>query len=219
MIRHLLLGRSTWDDYKILHHESWSYFARLFGATGSLFPSLRTLSRWQPTESCEDLRLLASPSLRSVTLRYVFTNMDGEGNCSLAVQYMLINTPTLTDLTLISCSGDLLADIAPEALLQLRTLSIEVDQASDMAPEEWYPSSDALRVLSALPALESLVVELGVDRYDLEFGGFQSLTALTIIDCGCGDTTWFLGKCSSPRLHTLAIDLTNLYFYLPSCAT
>ncbi|KAL1938485.1 hypothetical protein VTO73DRAFT_11508 [Trametes versicolor] len=127
---------------------------------------------------------------------------------------MLTNAPGLTDLTPISCSGDLLANIAPEALLQLRTLSVQVDQASDMAPEDWYPSADTLRVLSALPVLERLVVELGADRYDVEFVGFRSLTALTIIDCGAGDATWFLEKCPSPRLHTLTIDFTNLYVNL-----
>ncbi|OJT06471.1 hypothetical protein TRAPUB_2675 [Trametes pubescens] len=209
-VRHLSQGR--FSDVLVLHDESWSYLARLLGDHGPLFPSLRTVSGWQPTTSCEDLRLLACPLLQSVAIYHAFTDQGWAGSCPLAVQDVLINAPGLTDLKLVSCSDDFFTHITPEALAQLRSLWFEVDQPTDCAPREWYPNAAALRVLSALPALEHLRVELALDYNDTEFMGFGSLITLCILDSGCGDATWFLERCSSPRLRELTIDLTNLYF-------
>ncbi|KAL1940717.1 hypothetical protein VTO73DRAFT_7758 [Trametes versicolor] len=105
---------------------------------------------------------------------------------------------------------DLLTRFSPEAIQQLKTLQVEVEEVGDVAMD-WYPSPDALRVAANLPALEHLLVETNTGPH-LDFTGFHSLLTLQIIDCGRGDdTTWLLARCSSPHLRELTIDFTNLY--------
>lgn len=196
----------------VLEDESWSHLARLLGGTGPLFPSLRTVCVAQSSQTCEDLRLLSSPSLQFVCLYHAFYGEGWKGDCLLAIKDMLINAPKLIEIELVSCSDDFFTHIPPEALARLRYLRFEVDQPTDMAPREWYPNAAALRVLSALPALEHLRVELALDYNDTEFVGFGSLITLHIVDAGYGDATWFLERCSSPHLRELTIDFTDLYF-------
>ncbi len=214
-------GRSTIAD------ETWSHLARLCSNTGPLFSSLQKVVGWLRTRTCEDLRLLASPSLRLLDI-YDDSNIDLQGDSwPLAVQHMFTIAPGLTNLRLYTCpSGDLFARIkAPSAFHQLRTLEIDVEEVP--APKTWYPTVGALQVLSTLPALEHLVLQLRVDDHNLTFVGFHSLVTLEITDCGIltsGDATWFLARCASPRLQRLTLctnpcrdfEYTSMY---PLCFT
>lgn len=206
-MEHLSWSRSPIAD------ETWSYLARLCGDACPLLPSLRRIVEWQPTPGYDDLRLLASPQLQSLSLYNVgIWDPHGEEIRSLALtmQHMFANAPGLTELRLNSCKRDLLTRFPPEAIQQLKTLQVEVEEVGDVAMD-WYPSPDALRVAANLPALEHLLVETNTGPH-LDFTGFHSLLTLQIIDCGRGDdTTWLLARCSSPHLRELTIDFTNLY--------
>ncbi|EIW54366.1 uncharacterized protein TRAVEDRAFT_52073 [Trametes versicolor FP-101664 SS1] len=242
LVRRLAAGYDTLSISR-LARQTLARLSSLDGGAGPLLPSLQAIISWRSMETCEDLVPLASPLLRVLSLRHVGTEDDdradgdyaeddesgsiGEAKIDLdeaqhdnvdqwplTIQNMFANAPGLTKLDLNDSNGELFARVAPEAFYQLRTLRFFVNQASDMAPDELYPTAEALRALSTLPVLQHLRMELDVDRYDLEFVGFPSLAELAIVDCGRGDTAWFLTRCSSPHLHTLTINLTNLYFHL-----
>ncbi|EIW54363.1 uncharacterized protein TRAVEDRAFT_23458 [Trametes versicolor FP-101664 SS1] len=194
--RTLLEGDPCWNKGP-LDEESWSYLTRLSDGT-LLLPSLRVLSCC-PAKTGKELRLLASPCLQKLVLHHIPSLEDrSEDGVLLAVQDMLINTPTLTEFELHNSHGDFFTRINFTVLRQLKAVF----------HPEWFPEADELLVLAALPALERLCIELSLDR-EPELAGFHWLKTLHIVDGGhC--TLYFLANCTSPHLRELTIDLTGL---------
>ncbi|KAL1938480.1 hypothetical protein VTO73DRAFT_11503 [Trametes versicolor] len=192
-----------------LDEESWSYLTRL-SVGAPLLPSLRVL-HWCPAKTGRDLGLLAFPCLRRLALHHIPPSEDrSEDGVLLAVQDMLINTPTLTEFELHNSHGDFFTRIDLAVLQQLRAVRhVNPDStAIEVFHPEWFPEADELLVLAALPALEHLRIELCLDC-ELELAGFHSLKTLHIVDGGhC--TLYFLQNCASPDLRELTIDLTGL---------
>ncbi|OJT06478.1 hypothetical protein TRAPUB_2671 [Trametes pubescens] len=207
LVRTLLERGPHWEQ-GILDEESWSYLTRLSDGA-PLLPSLRVL-HWWPATTGEDLRLLASPLLRTLALHHILPPEDqSEDRVLLAVRDMFSNTPTLTEFQLINCHGDFFTRIDLTALQKLKAVwHISADTEMQEFPMKWLPQDDELLVLAALPALEHLWIELALDR-EPDLVGFSSLRTLYIMDNGY-DATHFLPRCASPDLRELTIDFSGV---------
>lgn len=110
---------------QIVSIDGWSHLGRLL-AGHPLLPSLRELV-WGPIRTCEDLGLLASPSLTYLSLHGTWSTEQGSDNVIVvALQDVLTKTPALTSLRLTDFGSDLLAFLPPDQLSRLEDVHIGV---------------------------------------------------------------------------------------------
>lgn len=193
----------------MLSEQSWLHLARLsHGAP--LLPSLQILHFWDLSERCEDLRLLVSPSLSELSLQCTWnTNPGSEHVFPRALQDILTKTPTITYLELQDFDGHLLTMVTSESLHRMKELVVGVQRSHRLdvfrkVPNYGFPDVNSLRVMSTLPALQRLTVDLNFGSAPV-FHGFRSLTALKFVDFN-HNAADFLTMCSSPYLRKLDLN-------------
>ncbi|EIW54377.1 uncharacterized protein TRAVEDRAFT_66778 [Trametes versicolor FP-101664 SS1] len=182
------------------------HLARL-SSGAPLLPYLQLLHLGESSERCEDLRLLVSTTLSELYLCCSFNTRPGSEHVfPSALQDILTNTPSLTYLQLIDFDSRLLTMVAPELLYRLKELEVGARRSMDcgQVPHHGFPDVQSLRIMSTLPKLERLTVDLNFSLAPA-FYGFCSLTSLKITDFN-HNAAYFLTMCSSPHLRELHLD-------------
>ncbi|OJT06490.1 hypothetical protein TRAPUB_2649 [Trametes pubescens] len=203
----LPLSQSRWNT--ALSAQSWVHLARLSHGA-SLLSSLQTLHWGEVSERCEDLRLLVSRTLIELDLRCTWNTSPGSEHVfASALQDILVNTPTLTYLVLMDFDSRLLTMVAPESLFRRKELEVRVQRSHQLmdlrkVPQYGFPAVESLRIISTLPVLEQLTVDLNLSLAPA-FHRFRSLTSPKVTDFN-HNAAYFLAMCSSPHLREVHLD-------------
>ncbi|KAI0629450.1 hypothetical protein C8Q77DRAFT_288854 [Trametes polyzona] len=184
-----------------LTEDSWAYLWRLAQDHAPLFPYLNELS-WKPSSvSCDDLRLLVSPSLQVLAL-YCPWEADRSQPLMQALECLLTDRPAaLVSLKLYDAVAGLMARIPRRAIERLRFLELE----------DAHTSAQSLQIASTLPELEYVSVRFRMLPADeaVTFQGFHALRRLHVRDTGV-DTPWLLQRCSAPELRELSLEFGDI---------